>query len=111
MPDLFDTARIPDDDKHWDALASRVAAAALRPPERSAVEWLAQARGSWMAASLILVSALALLALRTRGVAEQPLEAVWESSLAPTEGVGRAMTGSDGPPPIGALLLPAQGGG
>jgi len=111
MPELFDTSRIPDGDGHWDALASQVTAAARRATERSAGEWLAQARGSWMAASLILVSALALLALRTGGVAEQPLEAVWESTLAPAEGVGRAMTGSDGPPPIGALLLPDQGGG
>ncbi len=111
MPDLFDTSQIRDDAGHWDALAERVAADAARGSEGSGFRWFAHSRVSWVAASLLLATALAFMVLPARTSSARSFSAEWAQALAPADDVGRAIVLHDGPPAIGALLLGGQGGG
>jgi hypothetical protein len=104
MPDLFDTSRIPDDSGHWDALAERVAAGAGRESSRTGFALFAHSPGGWVAASLLLVAALAFLLLPA-----DETSVTWVQALAPADDVGRAITLEDGPPPIAELLLRSGG--
>lgn len=111
MPDLFDTSRIHDDAAHWDALAERVAAHATRRSARGGFGWCAHSRVSWVAASLLLATALAFMGRELEESSARGLDAGWTQTLAPADEVGKALTERDGPPAIGALLLGGQGGG
>ncbi|HEV8363600.1 MAG TPA: hypothetical protein VGQ52_08765 [Gemmatimonadaceae bacterium] len=108
MADLFDTSRVRDQAQFWDELADRVATQAERKSRGSALDWLAQSRSSWVAASLVLASALALLMLSGERAPARP-GATWEQALAPTDDMGKAIAMFDTPPAIGALLLRAPG--
>jgi hypothetical protein len=110
MPDLFDTRQLPDDAAHWDALAERVAANAVRESNGGGFDWFAQSRTGWVAASLLLVAALAFIVLPAEDSSASSLSAVWAEALAPGDDVGKAIILLDGPPSIGALLLSGQGG-
>jgi hypothetical protein len=104
MPEFFDTSRVADDPEHWNALAERIAVTAASASKRSSVDWLATSRAAWVAASLLLVGAWALLAPTERS-AEKTVTDDWTQALAPTDDVGKAMIVRDSPPAIGALLL------
>jgi len=105
MPDLFNTSQIPDDTRHWDALAERVAADAARESKGEGFEWFAHSRASWVAASLLLAAALAFMGLPVEDSSAKNFSAGWAQALAPADDVGRAIISHDGPPAIGALLL------
>ena len=107
MTDLFDTARVPDDDAYWDALASRVAALAARNQSANGFDWLARTRAGWLAASILLAAALGFILLPAKPVPART-DVEWAQVLAPADDVGRAMTRRDQPPAIGALLLDAR---
>jgi hypothetical protein len=103
MPELFDTGEVRDEPTHWDALARRVAENARRSARQDAFAWLAQSRVGWIAASLVLITALVSIA--EYGDSATQLADDWGGMLAPTDDVGNAMTTSETPPTIGALLL------
>lgn len=112
MSNLFDTTTIRDDAEYWDVLAKRVAANAARESKASGFDWLAQSRASsWLAASLLLVAALAFLVLPTESSSAGRPRADWDQALAPADDVGQAIVLRDAPPAIGALLLRVQVGG
>lgn len=77
-------------------------------PWRSGFEWLAQSRAGWLAASLLLGVALLSMALAGSSAAARASD--WVQMLAPADDVGRAITVSDSPPAIGALLARTPGG-
>jgi len=110
MPEFFDTTRVPDDPEHWDALAERVAATAARAPKRSGVDWLASSRAGWVAASLLLLAAWALM-MPTESSSARSFSGEWAQALAPRDDVGKAIMVRDRPPAIGALLLADRRGG
>ena len=110
MADLFDTTRIPDGDAHWDALADRVAARAARAPTRGGLDWLAHSRAGWVAASLLLAAALAVLMLPAGRPAVAGFADEWARAFEPADAVGQALIRRDAPPAIGVLLLGAAGG-
>ena len=110
MSDLFDTTQVRDDPGSWDALAERVAADAARRSKGSGFDWLARSRTSWVAASVLLATAIAFLLLPTERSPASGPSAEWEQALAPADDVGKAIVLRDAPPAIGALLL-GQGGG
>jgi hypothetical protein len=105
MIDLFDTTQVYDDDGYWDALAQRVAAAAVRESRRSGFERFAYSRASWVAALLLLGAALAFMVLTVDDQSATRYVSEWTQALAPADNVGRAIVFRDGPPAIGALLL------
>ena len=111
MPDLFDTTQVPDDAAYWDALAERVASHAARESNAGGFDWFVQSRASWVAASVLLAAALALMVLPDENSSAWSSRAEWAQALAPADDVGRAITLPDGPPAIGAMLLGDQGGG
>jgi hypothetical protein len=110
MPDFFDTTHVRDDARHWDALAERVAANAARQSKGRAFDWLAHSRASWVATSLLLAAALALIVLPSDNSSVTSRSVEWAQALAPADNVGRAIILHDGPPAIGALLLGERGG-
>jgi hypothetical protein len=110
MPDLFDTTQVRDDPTSWDVLAERVAANAARRSRGSGFDWLAQSRTSWVAASLLLVAAIAFMVLPAGESSVRTPNAELEV-LAPADDVGKAIVLRDAPPAIGALLLNSQSGG
>ena len=109
MADLFDTASVPDDPQHWDALAVRIAAHASRQSEVTVFGWLASSPGSLLAACLLLGAALALALLPSESFAAKNRSVEWAKALAPTDEVGRAIILTDSPPAVGALLLAPRG--
>lgn len=111
MPDLFDTGGVRDDAEHWDALAERVAAAAVGASRGGSFDRFAASRAGWIAASLLLAAGLAFIALQDKDSSGSGLRAVWTQALAPTDDIGRVITSRDSPPAIGALLLGARGEG
>lgn len=108
-PDLFDTTRVPDDPEHWDALAGRVAATAARESKRSGVDWLASSRAGWVAASLLLLAAWALMPAENSSA--RSFSGEWAQTLAPADNLGKAIIVRDSPPAIGALVLGDRRGG
>lgn len=107
MSDLFDTSKIRDQPEYWDALAERVTAHALRPT--STFGQIAESRAGWVAAGLAVAAAIVLLLLPANPSADVGVQ--WTAALAPTDGVGKAVTSPDRPPAIGALLLGETTGG
>jgi len=110
MPDFFDTTRVRDDARHWDALAARFAANAARQSKGRAFDWLAHSRASWVAISLLCAAAVALIVLPAGDSPARSRSADWAQALAPVDNVGRAIIVNDAPPLIGALLLGVRGG-
>jgi hypothetical protein len=104
MGEFFDTSRIADDTEHWNAVAERIATTAARASKRSSVDWLASSRAGWVAASLLLVAAWALLT-PTETSSAKTFTGEWVQALAPADDVGKTIIVRDSPPPIGALLL------
>jgi hypothetical protein len=102
--DLFDTAQIPDDPQHWDALAARVAAATAPRFERSGFDWLANSRASWVATSVLTAIALTVVILAADGSAAG-ISKEWAQALAPADDIGKAIIVREGSPAIGSLLL------
>lgn len=105
MPDdaLFTGVSVNDDVAHWDALAERVSATALRESRADAVSRFGESRAAWLVAASLLFAALAYLAAPALPAAPQGSE--WSQALAPADDVGRALAGLGGPPAIGALVL------
>src|SRR6266540_621520 len=105
MADLFGTTQVYDDPEHWSALAARVVAAAISQSNRSGFDWLVQSRAGWVAASwaLIVILASAILTFRQPSASSGAVDLV--QALAPSDGVGRAITLPDRAPAIGRLLL------
>ena len=110
MPDLFDTHQIPDDAPYWDALAERVAAHAAREP-RGTLDWFAQSRTSWIAASLLLAAGIAFMVLPIKGPSALGPVPTLSPSVTPADDLGKAIVSRDAPPSIGALLLLGSAGG
>lgn len=104
MPEFFDTTRIADDPEQWNALAERIAETAARASKRGTVDWLATSRAGWVAASLLLVAAWALMT-PTKSSFAKTFPAEWVQALAPADEVGKTIIVRNSPPPIGALLL------
>ena len=111
MTDYFDTGRISDAPEYWDALADRVAAHAARKGSEGGVGWLARSRAGWIAAVLLLATALSAIALPDDSEAARSLRTEWASAFAPQDEMARAMVLRDEPPAIAALLLGRDGGG
>lgn len=114
VADLFDTSRIRDEAVHWDAMAERVVAEAVRRSSRAGgggrgFAWLGDSRASWVAASLLLAAALAFMAATPDDASTRSAGTSWAQTLAPADDVGKALISREGPPPIGALLLVDQG--
>src|SRR2546427_5138340 len=105
MSDLFGTTQVHDDPEHWNELAARVVAAAIRRSNRSGFDWLTQSRAGWVAASCALIVMLgsALLAFRQPSATSSRVD--WVQALAPSDAVGKAITLPDRAPAIGSLLL------
>jgi hypothetical protein len=110
MADLFDTSQVPDDAAHWDALAARVAAGAVRVSPGDSFTWFADSRAGWLAAGLLLAAALLSRTLPDDDASAGSVTSDWTEALAPVDDVGRALMVPNGPPAIGALLLRAQSG-
>jgi len=110
LPDFFDTTQIRDDAANWDALAARVAAGATRAAEETGFDRFARSRGSWVAASLLLAAALAVIARPAGKSSASSVSVDWARALAPTDDIGRAIALQDGPPAIVTQLLRGQGG-
>ena len=111
MPDLFDTRQIPDDAPYWDGLAERVAARVGHDSSETVLEWVAQSRSSWLAASLLLAAGIAFMVLPVNGPSEPKLGLTLSRPVAPEDDLGKAIVSRDTPPPVGALLFPGPPGG
>jgi hypothetical protein len=98
-----------DDVEYWNALADRVAAAAVRRSRIDAVGWLAYSRVAWALTCLLGVTALAFAAGARRAGAGTRVEL--SAAIAPADGVGKAIVLDQQPPAIGALLIeqPSRG--
>jgi hypothetical protein len=96
-----------DDAGYWDALATRVTQAALRPAETGAVSWLAQSR---IAVVAVIVLSLLGLVLVARSPGQPNRNPAWAAALSPADGIGKKVTSGEEPPAIGALLLQASSG-
>jgi hypothetical protein len=92
-----------DDVEYWNALADRVASAAVRPGPGT-IERLAESRSARLATLLFVSVAAALIALSAGQVIED--RNLGELTvLAPKDRIGQLMTDRDQPPPIGTLLM------
>lgn len=102
---LFDTGEVHDDPDHWNELADRIVATAVRRSNQSSFDWLTQSRPGWVAATcaLILMLVSALLGFRQPPAANGPGE--WVQALTPTDDVGKEIMLPDRPPAIGTLLF------
>ena len=109
MTDLFDTSSVRDDDQHWDEMAKRVAARAIRDSNQTSLDWLSRSRGSIVAASLLVV-ATAVYAVLAGKKSERNVDAVSIEAFAPTDELGRAIALQPAPPRLGALLMPVRTG-
>ena len=105
MSEFFDTGGVRDEPANWDALARRVAENATRSSRQGAFEWLAQSRAGWIAASVVCSLSFVSLAALARGQWTERRAADWARVITPTDDVGSAITMSNTPPAIGALLL------
>jgi hypothetical protein len=92
-----------DDVEYWDALADRVASAAVRPGPGT-MEWLAESRSARLATLLFVSVAAGLIAL-SAGQVVVDRNAGELTILAPEDRIGQLMTDRDQPPPIGTLLM------
>lgn len=104
MPEYFNTSRVADNPDHWNELAERIASTVAYATKRSSIDWLATPRAGWVAASLLLVGAWALLT-PTESSSPKTFTNEWAQALSPTDDVGKAIIVHDSPPAIGALLL------
>ena len=109
MTDLFDSGSVRDDDQHWDEMAKRVAARAIRDSNQSSLDWLSGPRGSMIAASLIIVATV-VFAMFAGKKSERNFDAVSIEAFVPTDELGRAIALQSAPPQLGALLMPARSG-
>jgi hypothetical protein len=107
-PDPSETTQVRDSAEHWDALAQRIAATAVRASRPGGVDWLARSRAGWVAASLLLAVGLWLASLPPETSSPARVRDEWAGLLAPPDDVGQAIVARDGPPSIGALLLSGQ---
>src|SRR5436309_1710959 len=98
MPEFFDTSQVRDDPGHWDSLAGQVAAHSVREANMDGIRWLTHSRAGWVAASLLLVAALAFLLLPGADSSVRRFSAEWERSLVPADAIGRAIMRPEGPP-------------
>lgn len=105
MSDLFDTRSVRDDSEHWDRLARRVAERAAQESKAGTVDWLSRPRVGRVAAAVLLAVAVASIASFVASPAARASDEL-VGSLAPADGVGRALTTSESPPAIGTLLFP-----
>jgi hypothetical protein len=110
MADFFDTSSVRDDPAYWDDLTARVTAAAraAREAQPGALAWCANARGSWVAASLSLAAALVLMTIMAERSLANGMRAELADAIAPADLVGRALAVRDAPPVIDALLIGPQ---
>lgn len=106
----FDTDQVRDDPAYWDVLAKRVAANAAHRSNASGINWLAHSRMSWIAASLVLATALAFIVLPADKRSANRPDGDWERVFAPADAVGKALVMHNAPPAIGALLLSGASG-
>lgn len=111
MSEFIDTIQVRDDAEHWDALAERIAATASRDSKSSSLDWLANSRASWIAASLLLLAAWASLMIQAESPSAGSSSGEWAQALAPADDIGKAIIVRDRPPAIGALLLGDRRGG
>jgi len=110
MPEFFDTSQVRDDPGHWDSLAGRVAAHAVRESNVNGMHWLTHSRAGWVAASLLLVGALVFLLVPGKeSSARRFFSTEWERALVPADAIGKAIMQPEGPPSVGTLLLSARG--
>ena len=109
MTDLFDTSSVPDDNRHWDEMAKRVAARAIRDSNPTSLDWLSRSRGGIIAASLLVV-ATAVYAVLAGRKGERHFDAISIEAFAPTDELGRAIALESGPPQLGTLLMPVPAG-
>jgi len=109
MTDLFDTNSVRDDDQHWDEMAKRVAAQAIRDSNQTSLDWLSRSRGSLIAVSLLIVATVVYAVLAGKKT-ERNVDAVSIEAFAPTDELGRAIAVQSVPPQLGTLLMPAQAG-
>jgi hypothetical protein len=97
-----------DDAEYWNALADRVASAAVRHAKSNSLEWLAQSRAGWATTLLLVSAALVFMMLPSGRPVGDPGPASLDVVL-PTDEVGKAMARRDQPPSIGALLVEPRG--
>ncbi len=97
-----------DDIEYWNALADRVASAAVRHVRSSTLEWLAQSRGSQTTVLLLAAAAFVFTMLPVGRPAddEGPGRLI---VFLPTDDSGKTMAQRDQPPSIGALLMEPPG--
>ena len=104
MSDLFDTSAVRDETAHWDALAQRVTAQALRRSTEGAGLFIAS-RAGWIAASILLAVALGLIALPVGRASRTVPSDEWSRALSPVDSVGAVIAARSSPPSLAALLL------
>ena len=102
------TNELPDDERHWDALAGRVVAT-VRTADTT-LGWLGTARPGWTVAAILVLIGLVSLVSAGRATNSTSLEP-WTRTFAPSDSVGQAMVVSNRPPDIAGLVLPAPAGG
>ena len=102
MPEIHGTSSVPDDPRYWDALATRVTAAAVRP---RAGEWLGSSRALLVAVGTAALAASLLWVLAPLTNASRVPNDAWAMALSPGDRVGRSMSSRAAPPPLAELLL------
>lgn len=110
MPDLFDTRQVPDDASYWDTLAERVAAHAARDSGGTVLDWVANSRSSWIAASLLLAAGIAFMASPVEDSSTLSLTPTLSQPVTPADDLGKAIASRDTPPSVGALLFAGSAG-
>lgn len=102
MPELFDTTNIHDEPEHWDDLAARVSARALRAAPDSVVDWLSSARTAWTA--MVIAAATVAMVIWPVPSRSEQLRIEWTPAFAPSDNTGRLMTVGDQPPDLVVLM-------
>src|SRR5262245_25971281 len=110
MTDFFDTSGIPDSAEHWDGLAARVSAAAVRSRTESVLSWLARPSAAAAVFCLVLTAVVVLLTQSSRSGRDARARDEWTPLLAPSDGVGRMIATDDRPPAIARLLNESRAG-
>ena len=106
MPEFPETSGIPDESRHWNALAERISASARGSD--SGLYWLATARSAWIASSLLVAAGLIASVSPLGKAAGSGSPEQLPAMMAPDDNVGQAIVLGDSPPAIGALLLPER---
>jgi hypothetical protein len=106
--ELFDTARVHDDAQHWDALASRVIAQAMKQ-RATVLQWLAAPRAVVVAVAVVLGALAILLMAPQAGQSETRIREQWAPLVAPADPVGRTIAIGNRPPSVSRLFDDARG--